>query len=484
MAVGGRTFSAKEIIIEIDLEQNRVLVPGVRPSVKSFSAETVDPTAIPKGVRRARVVSPFREGGYSIQTLPGARGKTLEMVVNKAAQRVVPGKPVQARHKVLGREGDQNLVFLTAVPVSELEWVGSRLRFLGLNPTMIIPYAVAIAHLITLCRYNLSPDQALAVAEVRGHDIHLVLIRGEGVAVYRRITAEGVPPGAPLEALAWVRLSQEILQTFLYFRQRWHGADISRLILTGEPVDAEAEAQMREVLGVTIEALQVPTNIPFPREIAQRYPSLVSLALIDARFPITFTVPSIEEERRTRTTQLTMSAFIGGLLIINVFGFGLLKTKQNYLSARVKLLQETADRYNQQIAILKKEVATLPVAEAFAKLYEETKLQQPSWREILKEIESALPLGARLTGMEIQHTGDRWEIQLTGVSVDTSVRRVFLVSEAVRKRLQISSLFVLREFTREKPVMEQKGRVSERFRAQLVTGGQETQPQPGTEVNI
>jgi hypothetical protein len=470
MAVGARGFSTSEVIMEVEADQTRVMVPGVRPTVKTFSAETVDHTAIRKGVKRARVVSAFREGGYSIQTLPGARGRTLDIVVNKAAQRVVPGKPVQARYRVLSREGDQNSVFLTAVPTSDLEWIGSRLRFMGLSAKIIVPYAVAVANLIKMCRYNLRTDQALAVAEIRGHDINLVIIRGEGVAVFRRITAEGVPPGAPLEALAWVRLSQEILQTFLYFRQRWHGADINRLILTGEPADAEAEAQMRDVLGVTIEALQIPADIPFPREFVYRYPSLVSLALTEPGFPITFTVPSIEEEKRARTTQLTMSAFIGGLIIINVFGFGFLKVKQNYLKARVDLLHQTAERYNRQISTLSETVAVLPVAEAYARLYEETKVAQPRWDLILKEIESSLPLGARLTRMEIKRTGDRWSVVLAGVSVDTSVRRVLLVSEATRNRLSISPMFTLKTFERDKPVVEQRARVSERFRAELVTG--------------
>lgn len=484
MAVGGRELKASEVIMEIEADQTRVLVPGIRPTVKTFPAEMVDQTAIPKGVKRARVVSAFREGGYSIQMLPGARGRTLDIVVNKAAQRVVPGKPIQTRYRVLGREGDQNQVFLSAVPVSDLEWVGSRLRFMGLTATMIVPYAVAIANLIRMCRYNLRSDQALAVAEVRGHDVNLVLLRGEGVAVYRRITAEGVPPGAPLEALAWVRLSQEILQTFLYFRQRWHGADINRLILTGDPVDADAEAQMREVLGIGIEALQVPADLPFPREFVYRYPSLVSLALTDPKFPVSFTVPSMEEERRARTTQLTMSSLIGGLILINVFGFGFLKVKQNYLTARVKLLEETAERYDRQIKILEKSVAMLPVAEAYAAIYDETKKQQPQWEAMLREIEAALPLGARLTSLEIKRTGERWAIVLNGLSVDTSLRRVVLISEAVRKRLSVSPLFRLQNFDREKPVVEQKGRVSERFRAELVTGKEEREPTTPAEVAL
>ncbi|MHA2620479.1 MAG: hypothetical protein V2G42_01925 [bacterium JZ-2024 1] len=484
MAIAGRSFPVSEVVMEIEADQTRVMVPGLRPTVKTFPAETIDATAIPKGVKRARVVSSFREGGYSIQMLPGTRGRTLDIVVNKAAQRVVPGKPIQARYRVLGREGDQNTVFLAAVPVSDLEWVGSRLRFMGLSARMIVPYAVAISNLVNMCRYNLRSDQALAFAEVRGHDINLVLLRGEGVAVYRRITAEGVPPGAPLETLAWVRLSQEILQTFLYFRQRWHGTDINRLILTGDPVDADAEAQIRDALGITVEALQIPPEIPFPREFVCRYPSLVSLALTEPGFPIAFNVPSMEEERRARTTQLAMSSLIGGLIIINVFGFGFLKMKQNYLAARVRLLEETQERYNRQISILKENVALLPVAEAYAKIYDDTKVKQPHWAIIFKEVESALPLGARLTRMDIKRTGDRWAVSLSGVSVDTSVRRVFMVSEATRKRLQISPLFTLKSFTRDKPQFEQKTRVSERFKAELVTGRQKVEQEEALEVEI
>ncbi len=435
-----------EIFVELDAEETRIFVAHPQPTVKAFRGE-VDLKAIPQGTRFARVSGIFEEAHYSIQTLPPTKGRMLDILAQKSAERQLPGRPIRSAYRVLAREAEQTRVFLEAVSVSELEMVGGRLRVLNLTPSLIVPYPVLIMELLHLCRYPLREDEPIAVLEVRGKTLFFTIVRQNAVAFYRRIPVE--TPGAQLDEVAWVRASQDLLQTIMFFRQRAHGIALQRLVLCGDPIPKEALARLRESLRGQIreaDPLSVPPDLPYPREFVQRYPSLVALSLLPPRYGLALQVPSLVEERRTRLTQMVTVTALIAVLLINGLGYEFLAFKKSSLQEINAILSQEKVRLSQVIDLLESRLEELPTRERYADLLQEVRVQQPNWAAVFYEIASFFPEGTYIRTLNLTRTGKGWEIRIQGLA--RSATHLYLVrsSEAVRARMAFSPLLQLRQF--------------------------------------
>ncbi|MGH8103116.1 MAG: hypothetical protein ACREJQ_01180, partial [bacterium] len=351
--------STAAVLLEVEAEQTRVLVLGKRIEARSFTAGTFDATVIPPGARRVYVTSSFKEASHTLNVLPAARGKTLDLVVSRQVAKTMGGKPSDSRYALLGKEGDQNLVHIIAVPRADLEWLGSRMRSYNLFPSVILTYPLAVALLLKKLGYFVK-DEPLAFAEVRQNEVFFVIYRGEGVAVFRKIPLEMSPGLGWTDTGAWNRLFQEIFQTFLYFRQRFHGVEVTKIVLAGEKPSDDVLAHMRAVLGAQIEDLRVSRDLQFTKEIMMKYPALVGLSLVPPNYPLSLVIPSVEEERRRRATLMLQYVTIFMVLLVFVVAASYVFLNKGHLEDTITLLTGQREEYQNRVTNLSEETKTLP----------------------------------------------------------------------------------------------------------------------------
>lgn len=443
--------SAATVLMEVESEQTRVLLVGKRIEARSFTAGTFDATVIPPGTRKVMVTSSFKEASHTLSVLPAAKGKTLDLVVGRQAAKTMGGKPSLHRYQVLGKEGDQNLVHIVAVPRADLEWLGSRMRSFNLSPSVILTYPLAIALLLRKLGYFVK-DEPLAFAEIRANEVYFVIYRGEGVAVFRKIPLEMSPGLGWTDTGAWNRLFQEIFQTFLYFRQRFHGVEVTKIILSGEKPSDDILAHMRAVLGAQIEELRVSRDLPYTKDILMKYPSLVGLSLVPAKYPLSMVIPSVEEEHRRRSTLLLQWFTVGAGLLLFVVAASYVFLNIGHLEDTNAVLKQHEEELTSRAGGLREWTQQLPAFEGLYAMQQETKSGgQPYWSEFFTELQAVAPPGLRLQTLTITRKGRSWAGTLKGYAKSESYERAVKLVNVLDRRVRLSPYFQNPVTTKDKP---------------------------------
>jgi len=451
MEIARKGLESAVVLLELEAESIRLLLVGRRVEAKTYTPETFDPSVIPSQIRKVLVTSTFREASHSLNLLPPARGRTFEAIVSKQAVKMTAGKPPVFRYQILGKEGEQNLVHIVAVPRSDLEWLGGKIRQVtSLYPSAILTYPVAVSLLLKKLGHFVK-DEPVAFMEVRGNEVFLVIYRGEGVAVFRKIALETAPGAEWTDTSAWNRLSQEIFQTFLYFRQRFHGVEVTRLVIAGDRPSDDILAHMRAVLGVQMEDLRFTHDLPFPREILTKYPSLVGLYLTPPRYALTFTVPSFEEERSRHLTFTLSWTLIFAALAIYFGGFSYFTSLRTSLEEFNREKENEKSRLEAEKALLTEYTSILDIAEGFGKLQEQTKEIQPLWSQIFAELQAVTPPGVHLQTLTIKRDSEGWAGTLNGSSQDASYERNVRLVNALGFRMALSPYFSHLTVTKQNP---------------------------------
>ncbi|MFN4182628.1 MAG: hypothetical protein ACK4G3_05445, partial [bacterium] len=219
-------------VVEMEQRYTNVLVVDRKVEVKSVEGEYVPAGVIPSGVKKVYVTSSFIEPVFSLNLFPPARGKTFDDLVRKATAKMMGMKLFVSRHYVVQKEGEQNLTAIVAIPRSELDWLGARVKGLGFYPYLVLPSPVAIALLLEKMGY-IQKGIPLVYLELKKGEALCAIYRGGAPAIIRKIPYSSPSPRM-MEIETWGMLSREILQTILYYRQRFHGEEVARLIIGGE----------------------------------------------------------------------------------------------------------------------------------------------------------------------------------------------------------------------------------------------------------
>ncbi len=458
MAVKERNIA----VLEIEPRYTNVLLINRKVEVKTVEGEYLPAGLIPPTVKKVYITSSFLDPVYGLNLFPPARGKAFESLIRKAAAKMMGPKAYESRHQLVQKEGEQNLVLVVGIPRSDLEWLGARLRGLGISPWVLLPSAISLSLILQRLGY-LQKAIPTVYLEMKHGEAHCIIYRGPAPAVVRKIHFASPAPGL-VEMEVWGTLAREILQTLLYYRQRFHGEEISRLVVGGEKPSDDVLAYLRTGLGIPVEPLVAAGDLPLPAEFVLKYPTLSGSLLATPAHPLAFVIPSIEEERRLRWQRLTTWTTLGAALFLSVFLMNYLVLTHRQIKERTGMLEKQQVFLLEQKALLSEQVYQLTLAEAYSKLQEQLIGNQPDWQNFLKELQALAPERVRFERFTVQFEQGKWTGKLEGSARHPQLAQAYHLTSLVENRFALSPYVQSPLMERQKATFLKEGIVALPFR--------------------
>ncbi|MHA2609619.1 MAG: hypothetical protein V2G48_06145 [bacterium JZ-2024 1] len=449
-------------VVEMEPRYTNILVVDRKVEVKSVEGEYVPTGVIPAGLRKVYVTSSFLEPVFSLNLFPPARGKTFDELVRKAVAKMMGPKLFVSRHYVVQKEGEQNLTSIVAIARSELDWLGSRVKGLGFYPYLVLPSPVAIALLLEKMGY-VQKGIPLVYLEMKKGEAFCAIYRGGAPAVVRKI-AYPTPSLRAMEVETWGMLSREILQTLLYYRQRFHGEEISRLIIGGEKPGEDILAYLSSSLGLSVEPLAIAGDVPVPAELAVKHPALAGTLLATPAHPLTFPIPSLEEERRARWQATTTWVIVGLAFFLSVVLLNSLVLTHRGLKERATLLEQQRDFLAKQKVALTQQVYQLTLAEAYDTLKKNLVGAQPDWPNFLRELQALAPDGVTFESLKIEYREGKWMGILDATARERKFSHALHLTKVVENRFSLSPYILSPAVERGKASFLKEGTVTYPFK--------------------
>lgn len=365
--------------------------------------------------RNARIaLSPSGESGtHHLLSLPPMPKKEMAVVVAREMQETLKVPLEEMFFDFDASEAGEGIgdVLVAAAPIRLVNEGLQFLEHLRLTPELITTFPLALFNSVRLVEGI--GKGIVAHIHVGESQVHILILKGGRWAFHRQF------PSLPTKE----EVSTEVHRTFLYFRQKFQGVEISKVLLTGSGTEGQ-ENEWEEALGVKIEPfLPVLDLAPLKgraQEFAQLLPEfVVPLGLAGVRAQETVNLIG-SRVVRARQGEVLRKAVIGAVAASILLMGG----SYSWLTKDVSRMSKTVEAKKGELKRLEPYLA----AQRERALYAENKAlfqtfgHHLRFTELLKEFSVLVPAELAFQSLGFKREGEKVKMTLKGeVSARTAV---------------------------------------------------------------